>query len=69
MKVEGEIGKPFGIYWLDINDHPHECEAEYETIEQVRSHRYRLDRQYKIRVRGRKYLTRTQFEEWAKKQK
>jgi hypothetical protein len=65
MKIEGHIEKRIKIYWCDINNEPFEVEAEYETPAEVLAHRYRLDRRYKIRVGG-KYLTRDEFEKWAR---
>ena len=41
---------------------------EYDTVDGVKAHRWRLDRRYKIEV-GRKFMTRNKFEEWAKRQK
>jgi hypothetical protein len=68
IKIEGERSKSFHIYYTDIDDRPHTCEVEYDTVEEVQKHRYRLDRRYKIRVGG-KFMTRKEFDEWAKSQK
>jgi hypothetical protein len=65
MKVEGEPGKRFRVSRTDINSDPFECEGEYDTIAEVRAHRYRADRRYKISV-TRKFMTRTEFEAWAR---
>jgi hypothetical protein len=65
MKIEGERVERFRVYWCDINNDPYEVEAEYQTVAEVLAHRFRLDRRYKIAVAG-KYLTKTEFEAWAK---
>lgn len=65
MRVEGEPGKRFRVFRTDINDDPFECEGEYDTVAEVRAHRYRLDRRYKISV-TRKFMSRTEFEAWAR---
>ena len=65
MFSEGESSKRFRIYWCDINYEPYQREAKYDTIAEVRAHRYRLDRRYKISL-GRKFVTRIEFEGWAK---
>ena len=66
MKVQGEPGKRFRVFRTDINDEPFECEAEYDTVAEVRSHRCRADRRYKISV-SRTFMSRAQFEVWARK--
>ena len=58
----------FLVYRTNILFEPFEQEAAYDTVEQVLAHKWRLDRHYKIRVEG-KYMTRTEFREWAKGQK
>jgi hypothetical protein len=69
MSIEGEMAKPFRVYTLDIDDKPYECVGEYETIAEVRAHRWRLDKRYKIQVPdGPKFLTRQEFGEWTKTQ-
>lgn len=68
MAVEGEMAKPFRVYTLDIDDKPYECVGEYDTIAEVQAHRWRLDKRYKIQVSGRNFLTRPEFEDWAKTQ-
>jgi hypothetical protein len=67
MEAEDEPAerKRFRIFWCDIDGNPYECEAECDTADEVRSHRYRLDRLYKIRL-GRRLYTREEFEELAK---
>ena len=65
LQIPGEPAKPFRVFRCDRNGEPYELEAEYETIAQVRAHRYRLDRTYRIYIRRRPY-TRFGFEEWAK---
>jgi hypothetical protein len=64
IKTEGEPIKRFRVYRADI----YKCEGEYNTIEEVKAHRWRLDRNYKIEI-GRKFMTRSEFDEWAKNQK
>lgn len=64
MKVEGIPAKRFRVFRTDINDDPFECEAEYDTVTEVRSHHYRLDRRYKVSV-DRKFMTRAEFDAWA----
>ncbi|WP_068014893.1 hypothetical protein [Rhodoplanes sp. Z2-YC6860] len=68
MKIEGEMMKRFVVYRTDINDDPYEREGEYDTIEEVKAHKWRLDRHYKIRVDG-KFMTRREFDNWAKSAK
>ncbi len=68
MKIEGELSKRFAVYRTDINDEPFERDGEYDTLEQVNGHKWRLDRRYKIRVDG-KFMTRTEFDAWAKSKK
>ena len=68
MMAEGERGKKFRVYYTDIDDRPFECEASYDTVKEVQKHRYRLDRRYKISIGWNKYLTRREFDEWAKQQ-
>jgi hypothetical protein len=65
LYAEGELAKRFRIYWCDIDNNPYDCEGEYDSTEEVRGHRFRLDRRYKIRANG-KFYTRKEFEEWAK---
>jgi hypothetical protein len=67
IPVEGEWVKQFRVYWCDVDNRPYECEGEYDTIAEVRAHRFRPDRRYKIRV-GATFMTRPEFEEWAKNQ-
>jgi hypothetical protein len=64
MEIEGERNKRFHVYRVDSKGDTYECLGEYDTIAEVRGHRWRMDYRYKIRVRG-KYLTRTEFEKWA----
>ena len=66
MSIEGEFAKPFRVYTTDIDDKPFACVGEYDTIAEVQSHNWRLDKRDKIQVPGRKYLTRAEFGEWAK---
>ncbi|MFZ2155499.1 MAG: hypothetical protein WAV72_05180 [Bradyrhizobium sp.] len=68
MTIEGEMAKPFRVYTTDIDDKPFEVDGEYDTIAEVRSHKWRLDKCYKIQTPGRKFLTRHEFEAWAKTQ-
>ena len=65
MKIEGEPVKRYRVFRLDINDEPFECDGEYETLAELRTHRRRLDRRYKICV-GRKFMTDHEFEDWKK---
>lgn len=65
MKIEGEMMKRFAVYRTGINEDPHEREGEYDTLEELKAHKWRLDRRYKIRVDG-KFMTRPEFDEWAK---
>jgi hypothetical protein len=65
--VEGKAPKRFRIYRLDINGEPYESLGEYDSISEVQAHRYRQDWRYKIRVNG-KWLTRREFDAWAKEQ-
>ena len=64
MRVEGEPSKPFRIYWTAVNDEPYECEAEYDALEDALRHKRRIDRHYKVCVRGR-WLTWKEFEKLA----
>jgi hypothetical protein len=64
-KIEGEPTKRFRVWRTDINNEPHECEAEYDTVEEVKAHPRRLDHSYLIEV-GRKFMTPSKFDEWAK---
>jgi hypothetical protein len=68
IKIEGKPAKRFRVYQTDINNEPYKCEGEYDTVHEVNSHRWRLDRRYKIAV-NRKFMTRSEFREWAKSQK
>lgn len=65
MRIGGEHGKRFRVFRTDIDDRPYECEAEYDSMEQVRSHRWRADRRYKISV-SRRFMTRAEFDAWAR---
>jgi len=53
-----ELVKHFRIFRCDVNYQPREYEAEYDNIEEVRAHRYRLDRYYQIRTNGNLYSIR-----------
>jgi hypothetical protein len=64
LKVPGEKGKRFRVWRADI----YKLEGEYDTVDEVKAHRWRLDRRYKIEA-GRKFMTRNEFDEWAKSQK
>ncbi len=68
MEIEGEPAKRFKVFRTDIDDKPYECLAEYDTIDEVRAHRWRLDQRYRIWVGG-QFMTRAEFEAWAKEQK
>ena len=65
MTIEGEPTKRFRVWWMGENDMPYKCEGEYDTVEELNEHKWRLDRHYKIEF-GRKYITRREFSEWAK---
>ena len=65
LKIEGERTKRFRVYRTDIDDESYECEGEYDTVDEVNAHRWRLDRHYRIEV-GRKFMTKSEFAEWAK---
>jgi hypothetical protein len=66
MSIDGEMAKPFRVYTTDIDNQPHECVGEYDTVAEVQAHRWRLDKRYKIQIPGRKFLTRPEFGEWVK---
>jgi hypothetical protein len=65
LQAEGEPSKKFRIYTTDIKNDPYECGGEYDTVAEVIAHKWRLDKKYKIRVPGNKYLTKTEFYAWA----
>jgi hypothetical protein len=65
MEIEGAPGKRFRVYRCDINNEPHTCEGEYDTVAEVIGHRWNAGRRYKISV-GRKFFTRLEFSEWVK---
>jgi hypothetical protein len=65
MEIEGTTGKRFRVYYCNVNNEPHECEAEYDTPEELNAHRWRHDRRYKIRAGGKFF---GQFFEWIKTQ-
>ncbi|MGC2826493.1 MAG: hypothetical protein WA322_20050 [Pseudolabrys sp.] len=67
IKTPGEKGKLFRVF-RTINNEPYECVGEYDTAEEVNAHRGRLDHSYRIEV-GRKFMTQSEFHEWAKNQK
>ena len=64
INVPGKKGKRFRVWRTDI----YKCEGEYDTVDGVKAHRWKLDRRYKIEV-GRKFMTRNEFDEWAKSQR
>jgi hypothetical protein len=49
-----------------VNGEPRERTGEYDTVEEALKHHWRLDWDQRVRVGHKKYLTRTQFEDWAK---
>ena len=65
MQIEGAPPKRFHVYSCDIDNNPHAREGEYDTLEELRAHRWRLDRRYKIRVAG-KFFERKEFFAWIK---
>ena len=67
MVIEGEPGQRFAVYRF-LMGQPYEREAEYDTVEEVHNHHWRLDRDQRVRLEHGNYLTRPEFEEWAKKQ-
>ncbi len=60
--IEGKPAKSFAIYYCDINNEPFAKEAEYDSVEEIDAHRYRLDRRYKIWAGGR-FVTRKEHRE------
>lgn len=53
----------FRVYWM-VNKEPHSCIAQYETIEELRAHRVRLDRVEAVQLRtvsGTTYVPIQQF--------
>jgi len=65
IKVEGKPTKRFRVYYTDIDNEPHECEGEYDTVDEVMAHRRRRDRRYTIAV-GRTFMPWIEFVAWAK---
>ena len=68
MTIEGELAKRFRVYTTDINDKPFERVGEYDTIAEVRARKSRLDKHYKIQTGDRTFMTRHEFDAWAKTQ-
>jgi hypothetical protein len=62
QSVEGVPPKRFRIYRCDIDGKPFGLEGEYDSVAQVRAHRFRLDRTYLIEV-NRRFYTREAFED------
>lgn len=62
-----EPGKPFRVYRTDIKNEAYELEGAYATAHETLRHPWRLDRNYKITGPRGKYMTRTEFEEWVKR--
>jgi hypothetical protein len=67
MKIIDAPMKRFRIFRTDIKGDPFECEGEYDTVAELRAHKRRADRRYKISV-DRKFMTDAEFEAWAKGQ-
>jgi hypothetical protein len=67
MKIEGERVKRFRVFRCDKDNHPYEIQGEYDTVAELRAHRWLADRHYKIAVAG-KFYTRPEFDEWIKTQ-
>ncbi len=66
MQIEGKKAKPFRVFTTDTDNNPHDLVAEYDTVGEVQTHKWRLDKRYKIEIRGRKFLERREFDDWAK---
>ena len=66
VKIAGKPTKRFRVWRTDITDKPYECEGEYDTVEGLNAHRWRLGWDYKIEV-GRKFMTRREFGNWVRK--
>ncbi|MCK0207393.1 hypothetical protein MWN33_05025 [Starkeya koreensis] len=66
--ADDEMPKRFVVYRLDIDNRPSSVEGEYDTIEEVLAHKWRLDRSYSIRV-DRIHMNRIEFDRWVLLQK
>ena len=67
--IGGMPRKRFAVYRFNPRGEPSESIAEYDTIEEVRNHHWRLDWDQRVRLRRGecwKYLSMSKFEEWAK---
>ena len=50
VKSAGKPTKRFRVWRTDITDKPYECEGEYDTVEGLNAHRWRLGWDYRIEV-------------------
>jgi hypothetical protein len=69
IEIEGNPIKRFRIYKCDSKGNPCELVAEYDSIAEVKGHRWRPDRIDKIQVieqGSRKFLTAPEFAIWMK---
>jgi hypothetical protein len=64
-KIEGGPSKRFRLYRVDINNEPHECIGQYDTVGEVWAEKRRVDWRYKVKVEGQS-LTLAEFSQWAK---
>jgi hypothetical protein len=70
VAIGGKPGKRFAVYRF-VHKEPFELIAEYDTIEEVRSHHWQFARDQRVRLQHGecwKFLPLTKFEEWAKRQ-
>jgi hypothetical protein len=65
VKIAGKLTKRFRVWRTDVYGKPCACEGEYDTVEGLNAHRWRLNWDYKIQV-GRKFMTRREFSDWVK---
>jgi hypothetical protein len=65
VKIAGKLTKRFRVWRTDVNGKPYACEGEYETVEGLNAHRWRLNGDYKIQVE-KKFMTRREFSDWVK---
>jgi hypothetical protein len=63
LTVKEPLRKKYRVYTTDPDGRLRELVAEYDTLEELKAHRWRLDNRYKI-CAGKKWYLWKRYEKW-----
>jgi hypothetical protein len=67
LTIEGEPSKRFRVYNTDLDGHAHDCVGAYDTLEELKGRKNRLDQKLIYRVDGR-FMQPEEFWAWVASQ-